>query len=334
MLYHVMSDLETRFRTLDDVKEFIKNPRMTPAVPWSAMDGEDKTTPRICVAPDIESCVTAVKPLGRFRRCLNAHPDAKSYENDDEAYPVLVLTFPDGIEDVVPDKTQVPDAALTGERWILRPVIPQTVELRWLGAYSVMLDEDMARCTGVTFLTDSELKSMHHPWLDRKGHPLESSQYGGEPWPGNRNAVFGNIIYLGWERRLKDQLVIASKHEPGFVECHAAERHATGVRSVGPAYRAMDGDVMMFTGFWDANGEMLFNDDSVEWDRVSDGKTVTARVFHQTNGWMLMPMDSDNPIGMAALAGKPEMRLPSVRLMRPGVRNAPKKPPTGASAGD
>ena len=187
-MYHIIANLELRFDSLDDALSWANSrPRswFEPKVPYTAMPEEDKTTPRICGAPTLEGCVTALSPIGTFRRCLNANEDAKSYENDEEVYPVFVVTFSDSHDWVKPTKEQVPDVQLTDEHWLLAPALPTNIELKWLDAYSIDIkeDEDTCKtvCTGIRFVDN--LTSMHHPWLDGKGHPLDSSDMGGDIWP-------------------------------------------------------------------------------------------------------------------------------------------------------
>lgn len=183
-MYHVIANLELKFNNLNQAVRYASaKPFIIPAIPATMMSEEDRNTPRICVAPTIEDCITAIGLFGTFRRCLNDNPDTKSYENDDEAYPILILEFENGGE-YTPDKHQVPDVETTHEHWLLNPAKPKKISLKWLNSYSIKIQENengQAICKSVKFLESTE--NYHHPWLDGAGHPLESSDMGSDPWP-------------------------------------------------------------------------------------------------------------------------------------------------------
>lgn len=146
--------------------------------------GEDDTTPRICVAGRIEDCFTAIGLLGRFRRCLSANRDALSYAmSGNEVYPIIIQAF-DGKTAIRPTREQVPDWPWTNEFWITEPVRPLWTELRWLDMYSIRMagipeTEEISgppyACKSVCFVKPTEAST--HPWLNGKGHVLESSEY-------------------------------------------------------------------------------------------------------------------------------------------------------------
>ena len=180
-MYRIITDLESMFDDIDAARAYIQKVRtegVSPYIPRHAAPGEDVTTPRICVAPTLAGCATSLGLLGIFRRCLNANESAKSYENDDEAYPVIVMKFPDGLDYVKPGADQVPDVDITDEHWLLEPAVPEWARLRWIGAYSILYDDEpeLAVCTKITFLRSSLHKL--HPWLDGRGHKLDSSETG------------------------------------------------------------------------------------------------------------------------------------------------------------
>lgn len=292
--YHVMSDLETRFRSLDEVMAFVADPVVSPRVPRDRMPGEDASTPRICVTPSVEACVDALKPFGRFRRCLDANPDAKSYENGGEAYPVVVLEFPDGTPCVRPDPALVPDAGKTGELWITGTIRPEA-RLEWLGARSVVMDGACARCVRVDFLSERELRGKHHPWLDGKGHPLESGQYGWEPWPG-LEPFLGPMEFLGYEDRLWHRTVVAKTESSGFSICRPYGPVEPWDNPDAPdSYRAMTEDVKPFTGAYDRRGRMLFLDDTVL--DLAHGRRL-GRVCRD-GGWTVEWLDGSGPDSLA-----------------------------------
>lgn len=310
-LYHVISDLETRFRTLAEVMAFVDSPTVAPRVPRDRMPGENASIPRICVTPSVEACVDALKPFGRFRRCLNANPDARSYENDDEAYPVIVLEFPDGTPFVRPDPALVPDAETTGELWITEPARPKA-RLEWLGAYGIIMDEACKRCIRVAFLSGNELRGKHHPWLDEKGHPLENSQYGDEPWSGLR-PFLGPMEFLGYEDRLWHRTVVARTESAGFSICHPYGPVEPWDNPNAPdSYRAMTDDVKPFTGAYDCHGRMLFLNDAVR-DLTHDGRI--GRVCRD-GGWTIEWLDGTGPDSLPGmLSGSDRPRAAGLELV-------------------
>lgn len=204
--YHrVLVGLEGRCRSIRealDLVERLASQPMIPDVPNTAMPGEDRETRRIPVCERVEDCVTALKPLGAFRRCLSANADCKSYEAEGvEAYPVILVTFETDEAAVVPTAVQVPDVETTRERWLVEPVIPSDVRLRWLDPRSVILDEACEKCERVRFLrtrrNGTPLFPRSHPWLDGRGHVLESSAMADEPerYPDD-HVKYHAVLYL------------------------------------------------------------------------------------------------------------------------------------------
>ena len=187
MYYHIAVNIDDRFKCAEDALAAYRGKTIQPMVPYSAMRGEDKTTPRICVCKDIKDCVTAIGLLGRFRRCLAANEDAKSYEtNGIEVYPILILGFPDDLDYYGPDGSEVPDVVVTHEMWLLEPATPSLVQLAWVHPRSIIWEELNLKLHGVpyTYLCKSiELLIAKdgpigriHPWLTGTGHLLDSSQ--------------------------------------------------------------------------------------------------------------------------------------------------------------
>lgn len=82
---------------------------------------------------------------------------------------------------------QVPDCDVTNEWWLLEACKPVSVEVRWLGMFSVMFEEKYSvgkhaivfACTSINWLQPVE--NMNHPWLNGRGHVLESSEDEGNP---------------------------------------------------------------------------------------------------------------------------------------------------------
>lgn len=187
-MYHVVANIDTRFKSLAEARvAYNTKTPIHPAKIFSAMEDEDSETLRICVAPTIEQCITGIGILGRFRRCLAANEDAKSYETDSrEVYPILVVKFADDLPYYEPTDEQVPDQSITEERWLLEPAKPVSVQLAWLGMRSIIWREEPRALHGyacnsvdldyVFFPPDKD-----HPWINGRGHVLESSEEEAEP---------------------------------------------------------------------------------------------------------------------------------------------------------
>ena len=228
--YHIVYDLETKYRTLQEaIHANYKGMWLLPAVPATTMANEDTVTERVCVAPTVEDCVTAIRVYGPFKRCLAANDDAKSYsELMDEAYPVIVMELESDETPTVPTEEQVPDVKYTNERWFLKPVQVKDSYVRWLDCRSILFDESatvndasFGICTKVTFL--DEYRHKDHPWLNGRGHILSSScmdsEY--EPFPPNLEpAVNPNVRYLteikdGFRITVPDEIIRKWHYEPG-----------------------------------------------------------------------------------------------------------------------
>lgn len=108
MFYHVSLD------TSDIVEEF------SPRIPTeqSRIEGEDRTVPRICVARNIEDCLTGF-PEGGYRLEGNCPMLIRVYEFEEESIPQEnIVRAPELFL-----KNIVPDAWITGEHWIVNQSI-------------------------------------------------------------------------------------------------------------------------------------------------------------------------------------------------------------------
>lgn len=285
-MYHVITDLELMFGSLAEAEAWAESrPMFYPKIPATAMCGEDMSVPRICGALDIRGCVTAIGVTGRFRRCLNSNPDAKSYENDDEAYPVLIAKFKDDGW-TVPDKSQVPDIADTGERWLLRPARPEKIYLRWLGAYSIGTREGKSRtkCVSLKFLDD--VSGYSHPWLDGKGHPLDCPDMGGDPWPDA--AALAGQVYM--DKRLGGNVGFAVPNWPldgswTFTPFGHGEK----------PYRTYPDSLRRFTGRWDEEGEPVFEGYVLKCGPDAASRKMYEVRYDDHGGWSLGPWGLGEP---------------------------------------
>lgn len=180
-MYHVVANIDNQFKNANEALAAYIGVPMEPTVPETRALGEDKTTPRICVCERLEDCFTAIGLLGRFRRCLAANEDAKSYETKGlEVYPILILNFADDLPYYTPTEAEVPDSPFTHEKWLLQAAVPKAVRLMWLHPRSIVWgDYNEAfreySCEYVTFVPEQALGDRIHPWLTGTGHVLESS---------------------------------------------------------------------------------------------------------------------------------------------------------------
>lgn len=186
-VYHIERNIEYHYITVFDALRSLGHPLpMSPWVSSHTMPGEDGKTPRICVAPSIEECVMGCT-LYAFRRCCAKVRDMKQYAGlEGEAYPIIVNTF-DVENPYVPTPQEVPDAADTGEMWLLEESTPIRREMLWLTPDSIeaygqeMYPDDywpewgdFHQVEWVNLLTTKEAleRGLNHPWLNRRGHCL------------------------------------------------------------------------------------------------------------------------------------------------------------------
>ena len=183
-MYRIIANLEEKYKTLDEaINDFSIDKYISPVIPYSHMPEEDNTIPRICVAPTLEDCINAMGILGRFRRCCAANEDGKSYEYwGKEIYPIIILEFSDNEDYYKPSKEFVPDVDTTNEYWITYPTKPISVKLKWVHPRSVIWDEELAeeentfKCIELDLLDAPDSFHSDHPYLNAKGHFLESSK--------------------------------------------------------------------------------------------------------------------------------------------------------------
>lgn len=257
-MYHVVSDLETMYPSLD----MVERPKYCfPEIPLTASENEDTTIPRICVAPTIEQCLTGIGLMGRFRRCLEANEDARDYSVDgNEVYPILVVEFSDDNDWYHPTKEQVPDVETTGEIWSLHPLKVIRSEIRWMSPESIVWDpKDNSVCKSVRFVTDLEGKD--HPWLNGKGHPLESSEDEDEPWCGNMGGMSASVVdqFKFWEGRIVRQPVFAVPVDNAYALCYPIGGQQIPYKPGVPwPVRTAIKDLRRYTGCRDSGGRELY----------------------------------------------------------------------------
>ena len=315
-MYHIIYNLENRHDSLEEVQTMLKNLVLKPRIPETAMQLEDQDTPRICVAPTIEDCITAIGVTGTFRRCANTNEDAKSYENDDEVYPIIVIELPDTLNYITPDKNQVPDIEATNEKWLVEPFTPTSKEIKWLDQYSIDFNDDhpvRTVCTGIRFVTDLEGK--HHPWLDKKGHPLDCSDYGHETWPDNITKNIFHIAakqFLCWDGGPKQAYVYPVPISNNYAICHITNQTDSGLVLTSETYRAPIHHLRRFSGYHDQNGLMIFDNDLVWYG--NDTPRLSGQMKFWNNTWYISIWSKPEPILVTDIAGKTDT-LDCITLM-------------------
>lgn len=104
ILYHVTDNLDQ-----PDVHRFV------PRIPACAACDENKTIPRICMAPSIELCLQAMSCDSRCN-CLSAGGMIKVYSGDFDENDLIT-------PQELFENNYVPDALENQEYWVTRPVI-------------------------------------------------------------------------------------------------------------------------------------------------------------------------------------------------------------------
>ncbi|MBD5585195.1 MAG: hypothetical protein HDQ88_08935 [Clostridia bacterium] len=185
MWYHLMTDLENRFASLEQAERYVRKLnehklKVRPYIPRHVMPKENSTIPRICVSPHPVLCVQSIGVIGMFRRCVAGHPDSKSYATKgNEVYPIIKLTFNDTPHVLWPDKNLVPDTYDSLEHWLLSPTYCKSAELVWFHMWSIdACPENITLVDSLDCYTTDKIrnKNFDHPWLNGKGHILDSSE--------------------------------------------------------------------------------------------------------------------------------------------------------------
>ena len=176
-MFHVIANMECRFQSVQEAIDFYSDYTFVPSVPKTHSPDEDLVTPRICVAPTVEDCMTGIGLLGRLRRCLSANDGAKSYSTQGfEIYPIIIVEFDSNEEYYKPSLQQVPDREDTNEYWLMCECKPISLHLVWLDMYSIAWYSEIdLRAKSVDYYEDVP-EWGNHPWLNGKGHALDSSE--------------------------------------------------------------------------------------------------------------------------------------------------------------
>lgn len=109
-----------------------------PVIPTDTIPGEDKDTKRICTAPTLDDCLTALGPSAIGIKAIQAYMRAFPGKHLDSS----LITFPftdfrfsmryDDPDLVFPNRQLVPDVYKTDEVWITKPVAPDFCDHLWL----------------------------------------------------------------------------------------------------------------------------------------------------------------------------------------------------------
>ena len=177
--YHVITTADKEFRSADEAVRYFSTTPLEPRIPTHVADGEDTRVPRICVAPSVEICFTAIGLIGAFRRCCAINQDAFDYSTEVlEVYPVIICEF-DNIDPYRPSVEEVPDVGLTREGWLFEPTLPDRVYVKWLYPHSIRWNKKALKdrkwvCKSIEFVEPHVLNK--HPWLNGFGNVLDSSE--------------------------------------------------------------------------------------------------------------------------------------------------------------
>lgn len=259
-MYHIISDLETIYTSLDTV---VIPQVLVPYIPTTTMPGENTTIKRVCAAPTIEQCMTAIGLIGRFRRCLAENEDAFSYDSEgNEVYPIIVVKLPDDFPWYTPTTEEVPDQATTGEKWALTPIQPIHAEIKWLSPWSIIMDERLI-CTSVTF--EDDISGKDHPWLNGKGHPLESSEDEDDTWCGNIPFPMADSTEFKYmETRILRRPVLAFPIDNAYSLCYPIDEPKQGEPFTWPV-RAARVNLRRMTGCLDSKGQELYERSNIRY---------------------------------------------------------------------
>lgn len=180
-MYHIIYDLERKFVGLEDCWRWLETLVLEPRIPYHRMIGEDRTTLRVCVGETIEDCVTAIGVEGVFRRCFyNEDFYLPPLYRENEAYPIIIVELSDNLNYRTPTKAEVPDVAITNEKWLLEAAVPVSAGIAWLDAYSIEAEYNFEfDCYICSCFNPLKSTMMHnHPWLNGGGQPLIGGHQG------------------------------------------------------------------------------------------------------------------------------------------------------------
>lgn len=113
-------------------------------VPTHRIDGEEATLPRICVSKSLDGCLTSIGPhnicIPFLQDMLEDDGLQRGVGHTELKFPYILHTFKIRLSDIILGRfwnTQkiskyVPDAKLSQECWIIKPIQPESVRIVWL----------------------------------------------------------------------------------------------------------------------------------------------------------------------------------------------------------
>lgn len=142
-----------------------------PKIPLNRMDGEDNAIPRICTSTSLDGCLTGVGPSHIGLHSLQENLiDHDGFDADSLLFPFTVLQFEMSRNDPALMRTgkvakYVPDAWMSEECWITKPVFPTSVRHLWLTGgvveeTAIVLGEEHRK---YKYLMVSDSKWSHEP---------------------------------------------------------------------------------------------------------------------------------------------------------------------------
>lgn len=110
---------------------------LKPHVPISRIIRENSTTPRICVAHDLDECLTGLSLPGVYRTAILEQIREGKEEPEPVILPFVIRTYliPDDFPGFVPNEElweEVPDGKYSGECWITQRLLPARTTKLWL----------------------------------------------------------------------------------------------------------------------------------------------------------------------------------------------------------
>lgn len=169
-MFGIVTDLEKRFICPEAALEYYSGQPVFPRVPRHRLLYENDITPRICVAPTLEDCITAIG-VEKFSQCCRYCGDYPVFDClSNKIYPIIIQEF--GLDEPYykPSANEVSDVAWTREAWICQSATPIDTELVWLHNRSIFADglegdEGPLICVDVSFLSGPPQWGVH-PWLN------------------------------------------------------------------------------------------------------------------------------------------------------------------------
>lgn len=113
-------------------------------IPKQRINGEDNTLPRICVSKSLDGCLTSIGPHNVRIPFLQDTLDDKGLQHgaglDNLKFPFILHTYNIHPSDIVLGRfwdtakvaKHVPDAMLSQECWIVKPIQPESIRMVWL----------------------------------------------------------------------------------------------------------------------------------------------------------------------------------------------------------